>query len=527
MNTYDVVPYPAGAHFQTHPDHLRAIGILLGMKPEPMAGARVLEIGCANGANLFPMAELYADTQFVGLDYSEVQIAAAKATQKTMGLGNIAFYQADVSNLENTVVNQLGSFDYILCHGVFSWVDERVRSAILKLIQNHLQPMGIGFISYNCYPGWKMREVARDMMLYHGDQFTDPKMRFAQARAMLEFVVGQRQGASDIYGRLLQETVEVFNTQDPNYVFHDQLEKTNVPFYFHEFASLALENKLQYLGEAIFSEMFAYGLSPEAEASLVKIAGNDLIKREQYLDFVRNRFFRSSLVVHQDVSLQRNIPLDRCRDVVFLGACQRTDDLTSTHKATYLAGNQTINANSPMAVRSIDFILSRSPAAVSMAEVIAELTDGQQRDEAGSGVLSNEVAETLLKCLSMGGVVARTESIPVPKAAVATDLPYALQYSRLISASHEVVANALHNNVKLLPLQRIVLQLCSGQQTIEAITNEVMVLFEKGQLLWTPKASNNIADTTTESEPLVEKNEFEVQNVIHVESNVADSTAPI
>ncbi len=78
-NTYDQVPYPHWTHRDTHPRQLEAIATLFGMHPAPITGCRVLEIGCAAGWNLIPMAEDLPGSEFVGLDSSTSQIGAARA----------------------------------------------------------------------------------------------------------------------------------------------------------------------------------------------------------------------------------------------------------------------------------------------------------------------------------------------------------------------------------------------------------------------------------------------------------------
>ena len=207
INAYDEVPYSAAAHAQTHPENLRLIAVLLGLDPIAARIARVLEIGCANGTNLFPMAEAYPDAHFVGLDYSQKQIDQAENYKQALGINNIEFHALDVVAIPKAISSNLGQFDYIICHGVFSWVEESVRLAILHMIRNHLSSNGVAFLSYNCYPGWKVREIARDMMLYHGNQFTEPGQRYKQARAMAEFVHENHNGENDVYGKLLEDSL--------------------------------------------------------------------------------------------------------------------------------------------------------------------------------------------------------------------------------------------------------------------------------------------------------------------------------
>ena len=83
---YDEIPYPNLCHNQTHPDRLAVIGRLLGMRPAPVTSCRVLELAAAKGGNLAPLAQALPGSEFVGLDYSAVQVAGGQALLAGAGL---------------------------------------------------------------------------------------------------------------------------------------------------------------------------------------------------------------------------------------------------------------------------------------------------------------------------------------------------------------------------------------------------------------------------------------------------------
>ena len=116
-DTYDSVPYTSFAYAYTHPDLLCVLGRLFGLSPAPPKRCRVLELGCASGGNLIPMAELLPDSSFVGIDRSRVQIDRGRALVGELGLANIELSQGDIMRLDTQA---LGSFDYVICHGVFA-----------------------------------------------------------------------------------------------------------------------------------------------------------------------------------------------------------------------------------------------------------------------------------------------------------------------------------------------------------------------------------------------------------------------
>ncbi|MEX1042790.1 MAG: class I SAM-dependent methyltransferase, partial [Pirellulaceae bacterium] len=171
--SYDVVPYPSHPFRQTHPEKLAAVGQLFGLKPAPIEKCRVLEIGCAGGGNLIPMADALPESQFMGVDLSQKQIESGQKSIEAIGLTNIELKHLNCTEIDDS----FGKFDYIICHGVFSWVPREVQDRIMAVCRDNLQEQGVAFISYNTYPGWHMRGMIRDMMQYHVRNFEDPPRR--------------------------------------------------------------------------------------------------------------------------------------------------------------------------------------------------------------------------------------------------------------------------------------------------------------------------------------------------------------
>src|SRR5262249_29590623 len=176
--SYDDVPYDSHPIWVTHPDHLAVIATLAGMRPAPVEHCRVLELGCASGGNLIPMAVALPESQFVGIDLSPAQVADGQATIAALGVRNVTLEAQSILDLDESI----GTFDYIVCHGVYSWVPPAVQDGILAVFARHLAPQGVAYVSYNTHPGWHLRGMVRDMMLFHAARFTEPVERIRQAR---------------------------------------------------------------------------------------------------------------------------------------------------------------------------------------------------------------------------------------------------------------------------------------------------------------------------------------------------------
>ncbi len=164
--SYDVVPYFSAPFQATHPDRLATVATLFGLKPAPAERSRVLELGCAGGGNLIPMAVALPGSQFLGIDQSSRQVDQGQEIIAGLGLKNIALRVASLLDIDESY----GTFDYIICHGVYSWVRENVQDKILEICATRLAPTGVAYVSYNTLPGWHMQGMIRDMMCYHISQ---------------------------------------------------------------------------------------------------------------------------------------------------------------------------------------------------------------------------------------------------------------------------------------------------------------------------------------------------------------------
>jgi methyltransferase-like protein len=255
----------------------------------------VLELGCASGGNILPLALRYPASHVVGIDLSAVQIDAGRKAAAELGLTNIELHQGDLSEIAPT----LGVFDYIICHGVYSWVPPEVQEAILRVCHENLAPDGVAFISYNCYPGWKAKEVMRDAMILRSRHAGSKEQPLAYARGMIDFLSGVADPNS-LMGRIVAEQSGALKSFNESYLQHEFLELYNSPCYFGDFVAAAEKAGLAYLGDAVPSSMFAANFGASVAGPLLRECGDSQVRLEQYLDFVSNRTFRQTLLVHAD-----------------------------------------------------------------------------------------------------------------------------------------------------------------------------------------------------------------------------------
>ncbi len=331
MTAYDQFAYKGGVFSQTHPQRLQAVAKLFGLDTPALETCSVLELGCGDGANLIPMAAYLPHARFVGVDLAESPIAMGVQRIDRLGLHNIRLLQADVSALGES----LGKFDYIIAHGLYSWVPPFVRDAILKLVQVSLTDRGVAYISYNALPGCRLRHLVREMLQFRFGARAFDIETIPEARAFLSAYAGLSVDAND--HTLTEEMPKIpyldtlkgeiqFSLALPDYVmFHDDLSEFATPFYLHEFAKAAQRHGLQYLGEPGVETMFpkAGSESFKAAAFLWTPLGTDpWVAEQQYLDFALGRRFKQSLLCKN---------LQRERDLAPIPHLERKVDENTIH----------------------------------------------------------------------------------------------------------------------------------------------------------------------------------------------------
>jgi|GEM_PF-44045 len=558
--SYDDIPYESHPFAQSHPNRLFTIGTLFGLRPTPVQKCRVLELGCASGGNLIPMADYLPESQFVGVDNSARQVREGLDTVAQLGLENVILKHASILDVDAAY----GKFDYIICHGVFSWVPENVRLKILEICGTQLTPNGIAYVSYNTYPGWHMRGMIRDMMRYHAARFSAPTDRIQQARALLRFLaysVGQAnprsvelltgvgQGLDSIvsgrltpeqlntraaqtamaseelaqlfpleefqtrirglqeavgevpadafkiqkaaaaaratllefatavrpegaYPQLLKQEADSIQNQADHYLYHEHLEEVNEPVYFHQFIDLAKRRGLKYLGEARVGTMVTGNFGADVEKTLRKLA-TDQIQAEQYMDFLRNRMFRETLLCGERHAVNWSVVPDSLRALHVASAArpvvpegQTEINLVNDESVTYrTASGMTMATNRPLLKLAMHLLQQAYPASIPF-EVLrnqarANIGGAAAHDPKANAEDGQTLAVGLLNCY-MGSDLIELYGMPIAFARTAGEYPVAFPLARIHAANTGIIATRRHEVVKLNELDRQMIPLLDG-----------------------------------------------------------------
>ncbi|MFO0758016.1 MAG: class I SAM-dependent methyltransferase [Byssovorax sp.] len=468
---YDRVPYPAGVFDHTHPSRLATLATLFGMRPAPVERCRVLELGCSRGNNLIPMAEALPASSFVGIDLAELPIAEGQAFAAGRGLENIRLAQQDILDFEV----EPGAYDYIIAHGVYSWVPPAVQEKVLAIFERGLAPQGVGYLSYNALPGGHLRRMLRDLMRYHTRDIEASADRMKQARAIAAFVAAGSPAQSGLYKDVMTWQRERLEKLSDEYLFHDDMAEHNEALYFHELVARAGRHGLAYLADACFADMQIQRYAPDVRAVLGKI--DDLVSREQYLDFVGGRAFRRSLLVRGDVALDRRLDGRRVRGFFFASrAAPRAEQLDLTGEAVVRFENSAgvvVGLGSPLAKAAMTALHEAAPAALSFEELGAAAKAKLGQDASPlSPAEEDELGELILAMY--GGDMIELYSHRPRAVRRAGEKPLAWALSRAQAALGSEVTTLLHGNVRLDdPANRRLLTLLDGTRDRGALARSM------------------------------------------------------
>jgi methyltransferase-like protein/SAM-dependent methyltransferase len=476
-NSYNEVPYPDLSYGQSHPDRMATLATLLSLNPAPVDNCRVLEIGCAGGGNIIPMAYALPHSTFVGIDYAERQIEAGQALLNQLGLSNITLQTKNILDIGP----DFGQFDYIIAHGIYSWVPTPVQEKLLQVCQQNLAPQGVAYISYNTYPGWNMMGSMREAMLYHARFATSPQEKAMQARAMLDFLIQAVPSEDSAFGNFLgayhsfvQRESKGIHVKDDAFLLHDELEANNHPLYFHQFIEQAQQYDLQYLVEADFANVLPNRFPPEVAEQIQAMAG-DVIELEQYMDFVRNRMFRQTLLCHADLEINRALKPDRVTHFYIASQAKpvsKEPDIHSVSVEQFKGFNgATLSLDHPLSKSAMLYLSKIWPQAVSFTHLLneARLRLGQQPSpEPGQNSADRDaylLAANLLKAYSYSSQLVEFHRYRPPYTMVAGDKPLASAVARLQAKDGTMITNLWHDRVHLNDLQRYLLPFVDGTRS--------------------------------------------------------------
>ncbi|MCX6630294.1 MAG: class I SAM-dependent methyltransferase [Candidatus Solibacter sp.] len=462
---YDEVLYPNAPFGQTHPDRLATLAILFGMDPAPVHRCRVLEVGCGDGGNLVPMAFENPAAQFLGLDAAARAIRSGKQEIATLGLANIRLEHMDIMEAGP----ELGTFDYVIAHGFYSWVPEPVRDKLLALTKAVLAPHGVAFVSYNALPGGRVRQMFRDMMLFHLGAATEFDARIQGAHEVVQWFRECQPAEGEWF--VFQSQVESILERQPQVLYHDELSAIYHPVYLQEFAAHAARFGLQFLCEANYHDTQPGRLPAAVVAEIDRVANGNRVVRDQYFDFMKCRMFRQTLICHQDVVLPA-APLAARLPLLCAASSAKPvsakPDLSSGAAEEFRGGRGTGATTAHPLTKAVLLSLSEAwPRTLSIPELLAAAASltGEPPDAEG--------VSHILMATYVAGVIELHSQAPHCVARV-SQFPTASELARSQARRDRSVATARHNSIEARDQNiRLLIGLLDGTRDLDALTREL------------------------------------------------------
>lgn len=500
---YDTTPYSGQPFCYTHPSLLAAYGFLYGLTPPCVDNCRVLELGCGDGSNLIPIAYDLPKNTFIGIDLSAVQIQIGQKKVDALGLKNIQLETRSLVDIEASE----GKFDYIICHGVYSWVPDAVKKKILSICRDNLSEKGMAYISYNVLPGWQFNKSMRDLMLFRTRQIMDPRERIDAALDLVKTMLDATTESNRFHHVQLRFFGKILQTfpNASSYLFHEYMETDNDPFYFREFADALKNHNLQYICDGEQSDFVLDDLPAEIAAKFRKIS-EDRTDIEQYFDFYNNTRFRRSLICHQEIPVDSNYRLEHmmrlyaATDVV--PVLDSPGSPIKEVKAFRTPGGRRFRTQHSLAQTILWKLSEIKPCTMdvsSLIEAVAQETLSQS--EQNSTNLGEKIGHALYS-LFFNGVV---ELLAVPRRCVPAsgNFPTASTVARLLAPSGRVT-NLCHRTIVMDDdMASFVLAHLDGTRTRESLRDLMLEAVRDGRIsIQNLKAKNEAATHEVISEKL-------------------------
>ncbi len=472
-HAYDELPYPGYVYWFTHPDHLGVLGHVHGVDTAPAERCRVLELGCGDGGNLIPLAAALPDSQFLGVDLSAAHIRAGSALIAALGLTNIELRHGDVAALDVAPA----TWDYVVAHGLYSWIPDAARDAVLALTARALAPQGVALISYNTYPGWHDHGPVRRLMRFHTRPVASGADKVAQARAIAHWHCERMARLNDAESAHHEAVWTTVEAASDSLIRHDYLAEHHRCFYFEDFMADARGHGLDFLTNARPAKQRIGNFEPEVARMLEGVT--DIVRRQQYMDFFSNNRFRVTLLCHADVAVDRDAPRARFDDLCAEARIDtdvwapETRDLEALTLET--RGGAFAVSGAPLRI-VLSTLQKAAPRAVPFDELLALSLPALIAHDADGGLgATPEGRATLLTMLVTELTalyfveVVQLWRTPPPVASSSTSQPFAPPLQRLHAASGAAVPTLTHRQLPLTEQARRVLADLDGTRDLTAL----------------------------------------------------------
>jgi SAM-dependent methyltransferase len=470
---YDERPYTEHAYAETHPSRVAAVARLSRWEAPPIEHANVLELGCGRGGNLLPMAAGLPGATFVGVDRSERQIDDARRVAAGAGVDNVTFVHASFEAFDSSG----SAFDYVICHGVLSWIPASGRPILLERITQSLAAGGVAHVSFNVLPGWYERLAARDWLRFAASSLD---VRAEGAAESLTWLRDQVSPEHADYRRRIEAVARRLAETDAAYARHEYFADEHHPLAVGTFLDEASAAGLTYLGDAIPATTAVELLADDARR---RVCALDVSSGQQLVDFIRGTAFRRALLVRADEGRSRSwratpeLDRDAIRSLR-VSSRLRPQGPAATERPmeTFEEGPQAVQVSDPHLRRALHELALVAPETLPFDELARRSLGATDAHDASQSLVS----ELFDLWLATGAVDLLAASPALSGAA--GERPTACPVARWHASHGGAVTNRLHQEV-LLPdaAVRWVLARIDGTRTRGDLAREARSLDAAGR----------------------------------------------
>lgn len=474
--------YPSTAVPPAHPARLAAFSILHGLRADFCGRFSYLELGCGDGSNLLPIAAQFPEARLLGVDRDAAAVGRGEELRRAAGLDNVALHAADLC--DHPFEDE--RFDYVVAHGVYSWVAPEVQRRLLAVASKQLAPDGVLYLSYNTLPGWGVRGVVRDLMRAAAGHAQDDAARLRAGKAAVARAQRHMLGEGHPWGVLLGGELTLAQNKHDGLLLGEYLAEHNEPVYFTDLVERVSAHGLRFMAETLPAT--TDGALEAAVLEDAAVSGMSRVEAEQQLDLAAYRQLRGSLFCHAGASSSAH-PEHR-------GFAQRGDfaarltpsetepPLGPGQRLTFrTAASAVIQVERPLTKAAL-LVLSRAwPAGLpARTLLLAAESELQQRGLLDDAPVTAEDVESTLENLVLLSRHRQIEILPwTPRPARAPGvMPLAPILCRLEAARRVAVTTPLHVPQPLEEPTRTVLELSDGTRDLGGLARELGAWVDSG-----------------------------------------------
>lgn len=289
--------YTYGFYRETAPDWIDFALALRGLQP-PRASEgtpfRYLELGSGQGFGLCVLAAANPEGEFLGIDFSPEHTAHATALASRLGLTNVSFIEGDFAELGAAWPADFGRFDYVVLHGIYSWIPGSVRSSVISIIKEATAPGGVVYVSYNSMPGWTSTLPFQHMLRLLDERGPAQGMAAVNAgRALFQKLEAAGSGVTKALPALKIRIENTVKQPDP-YLVQEYLHENWHPLWCSQVMNEMTRAKLDLAASATLAENLLPGILPKVFLDTLE-GQDDPRVREDLVDCLINQAFRRDL----------------------------------------------------------------------------------------------------------------------------------------------------------------------------------------------------------------------------------------